>query len=427
MRLPPSSLSMHERRWRVGLCMAALSWGCGSPPVDGVGALEAAIIGGEPSTADHDGVVLIVRGQFIQYCTGTVVAPHLILTARHCLFESLVGEGTFIGCDSQGNGPAVIRARDAEDFAVYVGNAKPFFEPDAQGVGIHSSGELDLCRNDIALLEVEPALEPRPLPLRLDEGPVLDEVGTLVGWGAQGLEGPSLPDARHEREVIVSALGPTVYPPKGGVPRLVVEAAFVGTEGGCGGDSGGPLLAKSGAVFGVQHAVYSADPELVLDEKNSRLRCLGAATIFQRIDHQREWLRETFRSLGAAPWSEGKAAPGNVGDRCVDSDECISGACVTAGTQSFCSLDCSNQACPDGMECVGPELERVCTPLDIASAEAPPQQCGLSPPAQPRPWLWFVLVVGALRRRCRPAAIRSGVRSGRGVSVARREAGGRNS
>lgn len=73
------------------------------------------IIGGEPTVAgEFDGVVAIVAGEGL--CTGTVVAPRLVLTAGHCLSALRPGQevGVFYGDELN---PAMQVA--AEDWGVH--------------------------------------------------------------------------------------------------------------------------------------------------------------------------------------------------------------------------------------------------------------------------------------------------------------------
>jgi len=81
----------------ASLLMGACS---GSAPV-GVAVARSAIVGGVPADPSDAAVVSLqhkVTGG-VAHCTGTLVAPNLVLTARHCLATGL--EET-IYCDSAG-------------------------------------------------------------------------------------------------------------------------------------------------------------------------------------------------------------------------------------------------------------------------------------------------------------------------------------
>src|SRR5688572_21292826 len=71
------------------LCLAA---GCAVPPADeSLGKNSSPIINGSADTSKNDSVVLIAirkNGQLQGDCTGTMVAPNLVLTARHCVSQT---------------------------------------------------------------------------------------------------------------------------------------------------------------------------------------------------------------------------------------------------------------------------------------------------------------------------------------------------
>jgi hypothetical protein len=50
-----------------------------------VGQTSSAIVNGTPSTASQDSTVLIAVGTDGQFCTGALIAPNLVITARHCV------------------------------------------------------------------------------------------------------------------------------------------------------------------------------------------------------------------------------------------------------------------------------------------------------------------------------------------------------
>src|SRR5689334_8896955 len=103
-------MSTREARWRSGrISVAALASmafvaviGCAEQaPGAGTGTSSAAIMGGSPSN-DASAVLLFFaetnEGPYSQ-CSGVVVAPNLVMTAKHCTTRHKLGP---MVCDSQG-------------------------------------------------------------------------------------------------------------------------------------------------------------------------------------------------------------------------------------------------------------------------------------------------------------------------------------
>src|SRR5689334_17428819 len=70
----------------------------------GLGERRAAIVNGDPSGPDDDSTVAIALtskfGNFQGLCSGVLVAPNLVMTARHCVSQTQQGG---IACDEDGN------------------------------------------------------------------------------------------------------------------------------------------------------------------------------------------------------------------------------------------------------------------------------------------------------------------------------------
>jgi hypothetical protein len=381
------------------LCAA---WGCtdGFSAQQELGQLGLSIVGGNPSDESQNAVVVVSRSSFLEFCTGVVVAPRVVLTARHCLLGPLVERGFYQECEE----PALTLdgfVWDPEIVAIMVGRQKPLSIV-TYGAEVHTPDELDLCLHDLALLELHEELPVAALPLRLDGPPVVGEAATLVGWGYTATDEPYLPDPRQQRDTRVEMLGAGNYERSA---FFINSNSFVAGEAGCNGDEGAPLIsAETGAVIGVQQAILSLDADMA----DARARsCLGGVTVLQRLDLQASWIRSTLRALGTAPWIEGKQPPAPLRSACADADECISGVCVSAGADRYCSVGCDDAACPEGMQCVGPDSGRVCA-IDLAgsSEDAACSSGGRAPPGSFPAALGGLIGVAAARRARRPIAAR---------------------
>jgi Trypsin len=295
----------------AAMAVAALSAACGSPSGEPGGRVEQAIVGGEPSDATQDGVLLL-RGTIGDaselLCTASLVAPNLVLTARHCV--AYLSEGLF-SCDVHGElspsdaeGGRLGLHLPPEQLQLYSGET-PRRAPLARGQRIFSTLSPTICRNDIAFLLLDRALEQPLVPMRLGGLAEVGEQSVLVGFGMDKDESsidyvtqPRL----QRRDLRIAAVGPGSV--SDGVTTTPPRSLLLRGPSGCIGDSGGPLLSQaSGAVLGV----YS------LQAGES---CTAASVGQQLVQVQpfKSLIAEAFEAAGAEPVPEREpAANGDEG------------------------------------------------------------------------------------------------------------------
>ena len=200
------------------------------------------IVGGDLDAVDTSVVMLIIQEAknptTSDTCTGTVVSPHVVLTAAHCLDERVIGKGksvfAFLGDDS--------------DSASQLGNKANFGYP----ASVHPHPEFDPATattttrpaHDVGVLILLDALKVAPIAMHRS-ALASDAVGRslhLVGYGlADSADAASSGKRRQTDAPLVGFDDEHVWT----APPL---------HGTCGGDSGGPVLLKEGGeqvVLGV--------------------------------------------------------------------------------------------------------------------------------------------------------------------------------
>ncbi|WP_394832467.1 trypsin-like serine protease [Pendulispora rubella] len=223
------------------------------------GSTSQPIISGSASPASQNSVVMLVHlanGGGGETCTATLVAPNLLVTARHCV--SATGKQPFY-CDkngkvqNDGNGGGEVGAdHKPSDLYVFTGTSRPVLngtapaQPSARGKKIFHDDATAVCGHDLALLLLENNVSAPLATIRLDSQAGKGEKITAVGWGVT-LD-TQRPSQRQQRTGIpILQVGPYSD------DRVDVPGNdFLVGESTCSGDSGGPAFSEdTNALIGV--------------------------------------------------------------------------------------------------------------------------------------------------------------------------------
>lgn len=309
---------------------------------------SASIVGGHPVTiAEFPSLVYIeaIEGKHGFSCSGTVVAPRIILTAAHCVED--VEKGTITPAADYALSTGVANPRQAgpsDVFHIVATHVFPGFDP-------------GVLHGDAAILVIDRPTTVPPLPLAGAGDAALYAGGAeaqLTGWGLTKAKAKEAPENLQATTTLVqpsSSCKQQVkafykpYLPKAQVCVLAADRK----SGGCFGDSGGPAIGRRPDGTAVQLGVTSTGgPEC----------STKAPTVLTRADFISGWVGEWIAATesGAPPPTVDPTTPlprltresaeefaaytliGTMGKR-FESASQVLGGCKMAGSAFRCQVE----------------------------------------------------------------------------------------
>jgi MYXO-CTERM domain-containing protein len=405
-----------------------------------VGTQASAIQGGSVDTTHTFavGVCAGSPGQCQFTCSGALIAPNVVISARHCVNQT----PETIDCKTATFGSPL-----AAVSSFFITTSESMNQPDT---GWHSVEKIvtptptSMCGNDLSLFilsDVVSATEATPITPAV-QYPITDHnrYSTTVTAIGYGITAPSsnTGGVRHIRENIQLGCIP-------GDPQLdcgnvtgtnVAAAEFVSGDGTCEGDSGSSAYEQTSFNAGtfvslgvLSRGGISADGTF----------CQGG--IYTRLDSWRDLIVQTVTkaaSLGGYPvptWTlavppdptpgggstkadsgkapnqgdSGSSGGAGIGSDCTSNADCSSGVCRQGGNGPLvCSQTCDandSTTCPDGYACTsgycfakptgGGSNHATTTTTTSGCSTAP----ALRDPTKPMGWLAAVLGLVAIRQR----------------------------
>ena len=388
---------MRARLAGSALALAIGATACGGEPISEPAAdVSHAIAGGELDEVNEAVFALYTHfgGGAVGGCTASLIAPNLLLTARHCVSPSegedrvICGSATF---DDAVAGDQVISTNDA------VPNRQ---SPTFRGASVRVPSEgADTCGFDIALItlaEPIPSSVAAPAVPRIDREVEAGESYTAVGYGVDENGDPT------EGRMVLRDLTVECSPGACG-PRGIESTEFLGETGVCSGDSGGPALDVNGKVIGVvsrgsepcETPIYGtvfAWRDLIVETALEAAELGGYDPPFWAVTLSSD-------PPVVEPEPEPEPEPVAEGEACAAGDVCEDGTvCYFRGDRdgAHCARVCEDDAaCDDGQSCYpnsGVAEGGVCWAEAEEKGDFEDSGCSFrSVPAKSNAGLWWVL------------------------------------
>jgi hypothetical protein len=328
----------------AGVLVASLVGGCSAAGDEdraaGVEQARQAVIDGSPAP-EQTGVVHVAHPDLPVVCSGTVIAPTLVVTAKHC----------------------VVREQTDEDAVLSPSGFRVGFGPDLEQLTILEVERTDWigapeqvevapaveAGEDVALLHLaEPVVRGTQIhALAQDYEPAVGDSYLLVGYGRSSLE-TGLAGTRLSSVDEVSA-----YDPVSGI----LEATG---NGACDGDSGGPFLhGADGALVAVISEIGGSDENTFCDIGVTFGHSLANPRVKQLLSDALASLPPCEQTQEVCDNGQDENCDGQIdeycgqdGDTCSADTDCETELCRDLGEGLVCVQRCEElNSCRAGYDC----------------------------------------------------------------------------
>ncbi len=282
--------------------LGAMSAGCGGAEAERVDANRAPIIDGRPATAGElFGTVAITDPMTGEpSCTGTLIAPSVVVTAAHCVVEQdamtgaitreftadeldiTAGELTPVNATADNIWPVVQIVRHPG----YPGDGNP---KDSEGLGQEDDIAMLILDGQVDAVGVVPIPAPGSAGAMLTAGQTL----TISGYGNRDEAGNAFGDLYIAETPFVRSNGNELL------------AGGTGNPDTCQGDSGGPIYAVNGSDVLLVGSTARG-------REDAQATC-GEGGIYTFAPAYAQWLADNSNGQYDGPSNSGAGAAGGAG------------------------------------------------------------------------------------------------------------------